>query len=68
MFWTPAWSETFTIVDVAKLTRFCWWRLTAGPDEANLFGWTTLSSVSSEHAHYSTLQSYIYPCLKIESA
>ena len=22
MFWTPAWSETSTIVDVAMLTRF----------------------------------------------
>ena len=23
-------------MDVAKLTRFSWWRLTAGPDEVNL--------------------------------
>ena len=53
MFWTPAWSETSTIMDAAKLTRFSWWRLMAGPHEVN---WTTLSSVSSEHAHYFTLQ------------
>ena len=37
MFWTPAWSKTSTIMDVAKLTRFSRWRLTAGPDEVNLF-------------------------------
>ena len=37
MFWTPVRSETSTIVDVAKLTRFSWWQLTAGPDEVNLF-------------------------------
>ena len=36
MLWTPAWSETSTIMDVAKLTRFSLWRLTAGPDEVNL--------------------------------
>ena len=36
MFWTPAWSETSMIMDVAKLTRFSWWRLTARPDEVNL--------------------------------
>ena len=31
MFWTPVRSETSTIMDVAKLTRFSWWQLTAGP-------------------------------------
>ena len=42
MFWTPVRSETSTIMDVAKLTRFSWWRLTAGPDEVNLFVWGPL--------------------------
>ena len=36
MFWTPVWSKTLAIMDVAKLTRFSWWRLMAGPDEVNL--------------------------------
>ena len=36
MFWTPVRSEASTIMDVAKLTRFSWWRMTAGPDEVNL--------------------------------
>ena len=36
MFWTPARSETSTIMNAAKLTRFSWWRLTAEPDEVNL--------------------------------
>ena len=39
MFWTPVRSETSTVMDIAKLTRFSWWRLTAGPDEVNLFVW-----------------------------
>ena len=25
IFWTPARSETSTIMDAAKLTRFSWW-------------------------------------------
>ena len=33
MLWTPARSETLTIMNAAK---FSWWRLTAGPDEVNL--------------------------------
>ena len=36
MFWTPARSETSTIVVAAKLARFSWWRLMAGQEEVNL--------------------------------
>ena len=36
-FGLPVWSETSTIMDAVKLTRFSWWRLTTEPEEANRF-------------------------------
>ena len=35
MFWTPARSETLTIMNAVKLPTFSWWRLTVRPDEVN---------------------------------
>ena len=52
MFWTPVRSETSTIMDAAKLTRFSWWRLTTMPDEVGKISFLWSSCLQREPSSF----------------